>query len=168
MQEKHVRCFKALNGGVWHVTTPDRFQGILQESAILANPNLPDDMRWSTASFPSMARRLGAISVFDLRAFNYRSHYKKHGGTGWTSFMPTPRDCSKAVWIQIDIAKVGSDFISAREMVEKSRAGVDGNFIAFMEGAIQNKVETSAFSRVLEYCNSRKSFIEIDLKLVSS
>jgi hypothetical protein len=43
---------RELLGGLWHTTHPDRFEMILRSVAILPEPDIPDNERWSTFEGP--------------------------------------------------------------------------------------------------------------------
>ncbi|WP_278370487.1 hypothetical protein, partial [Pseudoalteromonas lipolytica] len=101
-----------LFGSVWHTTSLERYSMIVVNGCIKVNPDIPDSERWGTKlgekHFP-FVRSLGGISVFDFRDFDVDA-------TDWATFVPCRTDWQNAVWIEVDISKLGDRFKSAQSI----------------------------------------------------
>jgi len=159
---------KELIGGLWHTTHPDRFRSILNESAILPEPNLPDSERWGTAAgteFHPYVRSLGAISLFDFEDFDPDSYSEKCPSSSWAYFVPYRRDWSCAVWIEIDRTKVGApQFISGAELWAKHRAeNAVRRIMPYIEAAYIGSLPRSAFKRAFLVRKEQSALLPYDL-----
>lgn len=107
---------------VWHATSADRWAAIRQSGAILPDPPIPDSARWHTnagaAGFP-FVRSLGAVSLFDLRAFEATSYDARYPASRWRNFIPPNDDGRYGVWLAIDWVALGAQFISASALLER-------------------------------------------------
>lgn len=89
-----------LLNGLWHTTSLERMNMILDCGSILPEPNIPDSERWCTANgeknYP-FARHLGGISLFDFNGFNSESYSKNYPVSSWSSFVPKSRKFKSTV-----------------------------------------------------------------------
>ena len=144
-----------LFGSVWHTTSLERYSMIVGDGCIKANPDIPDSERWGTKLgekyFP-FVRSLGGISVFDFRDFDA-------GATDWATFVPCRTEWQSAVWIEVDISKLGDSFKSAQSIRQLwHQMGSTRKFITQIEGAVIGSIPTLAFKQVLVYDTQKSSF----------
>ncbi|MFZ3464557.1 hypothetical protein [Vibrio harveyi] len=147
-----------LLGSVWHTTSLERYAMIVDDGCIKANPNIADTERWGTQLgekyFP-FVRSLGGVSVFDFRNFDIDS-------TDWATFVPCQTNSQSAVWIEIDISKLGDNFKSARSIRDLwHQMGSTRKFITRIEGAVLGEIPTSAFKKILYYERQRRAFFTL-------
>tara|TARA_R110000824_G_scaffold381173_1_gene573811 strand:+ start:672 stop:1217 length:546 start_codon:yes stop_codon:yes gene_type:complete len=110
-----------LQTGIWHVTHPDRFEGIMNEG-LKPEPNIPNTERWKTSRGPKFypfVRKIGGVSLFDFRKFDPNIYCTTHPMSNWHQFVPHPKDWGGAVWICINQAALGLRFLSADEVVKR-------------------------------------------------
>ena len=96
------RAIKTLRGGLWHTTSPERFEGIQYYRAILVNPPIPEDEKWGTRSGPEgwpFVRKLGGVSLFDFEEFDIQTYKCKWPLSSWWEFVPFRQSWGAAVWI---------------------------------------------------------------------
>src|SRR2546425_12462859 len=108
-----------LLNGLWHTTTPSRYERIRDVGCILPNPPIPDAERWGTSQGPdyySYVRVLGGVSLFDFRDFDPDLYDAKYPMSNWRAFVPYRQECGVAVWIQIDRTKVLAALLDADEL----------------------------------------------------
>lgn len=82
---------RELLGGLWHTTHPDRFEMILRSAAILPEPDIPDNERWSTFEGPKFypyVRTIGGVSLFDFDGFEPENYGRKYPMSSWSYFVP--------------------------------------------------------------------------------
>ncbi|MGY5820761.1 hypothetical protein [Vibrio chemaguriensis] len=144
-----------LFGSVWHTTSLERYSMIVGDGCIKANPDIPDSERWGTnlgeKHFP-FVRSLGGISVFDFRDFDADS-------TDWATFVPCRTEWQSAVWIEVDISKLGDSFKSAQSIRELwHEVNSTRKFITQIEGAVIGSIPILAFKQVLVYDTQKSSF----------
>lgn len=140
-----------LLGGLWHTTSKERFQRILQDGTILPEPDLPDSERWNTRigsdGYP-YARSLGAVSLFDFQGFDYEAYQQKFPLSSVATFVPFRQTWGHAVWIEIDRAAVAASMIQPVDLVARWKA--DGaerrNIMPYVEAAHLGPIPTSAFA----------------------
>lgn len=137
-----------LYGSVWHTTSLERYLMITDDGCIKASPDIPESERWGTKlgaeHFP-FVRSLGGISVFDFRDFDTNA-------TDWATFVPCRSDWKSAVWIEIDVSKLGDSFKSAQSIRELwYEMNSTRKFITRIEGAVLGLIPASAFRQVLHY-----------------
>jgi hypothetical protein len=141
-----------LYGGLWHTTTPDRFEGILRSGAILPEPTIPDRERWATSQgrehYPYV-RSLGGVSLFDFDQFDPKAYSKKCSASSWAAFVPYLQHVGSAVWIEIDRARVSAYLISGPDLLAKwnSEGGHGHNIMPYIEAAHLGPLPLTAFRR---------------------
>lgn len=114
-----------LAGGIWHTTHPERFPSIMNEG-LKPDPDIPDSERWKTADGPEyfpFVRKLGGVSLFDLMDFDPDAYDQSHKLSSWRTFIPHRKDWEGAVWINIDCNVLGSNFVSADDLVHQWHDG---------------------------------------------
>jgi len=141
-----------IQGGVWHMTNLDRFRGILRSGAILPEPEIDNSERWSTSQgsewYPYV-RTLGGVSLFDFREFNPEQYSVKYPISSWREFVPYRSAWNDAVWIEIDVPKLGATFISGAELLARWKAEKVGNRIMpEIEAAHLGPLPRTAFKNV--------------------
>ena len=168
--EENAEYFSVLAGKVWHTTTPARLEMILSSGAVLANPPLNDSERWGcTPELYPLVRRLGGISVFDLRDLNFAEYVSAYGTSGWSAFIPAASGSEKSIWIEVNTENLKSSLISATELSEmEKKDGLKGNYIPNMEGAIINQIPLDSINSILEYSSHENSFTDITHLLAQS
>lgn len=144
-----------LLGSVWHTTNLERYSMIVSDGCIKANPDIPDCDRWGTKlgekHFP-FVRSLGGVSVFDFRDFDTDAK-------DWTTFVPCRTDWQSAVWIEVDISKLGDSFKSAQSIRELwHEVNSTRKFITKIEGAVIGSIPKLAFKQILVYDTKKSSF----------
>ena len=98
-----------LRDGLWHTTTPSRYEQIRSAGWIVPNPPIPDTERWGASQGPDYypyVRVLGGVSLFDFRDFDPDSYDAKYPMSNWRAFVPYRRECGAAIWIGLDRIKV--------------------------------------------------------------
>lgn len=115
-------ALEILTGGLWHTTHPARFRSILNDKAILPEPNIPNSERWKTFQGPEYypyVRTLGGVSLFDLREFDPEEYSNDYPSSTWEVFIPFRKEWGESVWIEIDYKKMGSNLLSGAETLTK-------------------------------------------------
>lgn len=82
---------------------------LLYVGCIKANLNIPNTERRGTKlgkKHVPLVRSLGGISAFDYRDFDA-------DGTDWATFVPYQTGWQSAVWIEVDISKLGDNQAAA-------------------------------------------------------
>jgi hypothetical protein len=159
--------WRELYGGLWHTTRPDRFAGILESGAILPNPDIPEKERWGTAigeeGYPYV-RTLNGVSLFDFYQFDRQSYDEKYPGSSLYYFVPCQLQWDSAVWIEVDREKIGPDFLSAIELMEKWKSGNScRRFMAEIEAAYLGPVPVSVFKRAFRVSKEDSQLIPLSL-----
>lgn len=116
---------RELHGGLWHTTHPDRFEMILRSAAILPEPDIPDNERWSTLEGPKFypyVRKIGGVSLFDFDGFEPENYGRKYPMSSWSYFVPYRRDWRTSVWIEIDRLLVARNIISSQDLAARQNA----------------------------------------------
>lgn len=150
-----------LQGGVWHTTKVSRFQGILRSAAILPEPEIPDSERWSTSQgsewYPYV-RTLGGVSLFDFRKFNREQYSEEFPVSTWAEFVPYRSEWKEAVWIEIDVGKLGKAFISGEGVLSRWKSAKDGNRIMpGIEAARVGPLPHTAFKTIFTVRQGRET-----------
>ena len=152
-----------LREGLWHTTSPERFDRIRFTGAIVCNPDLPDQERWATARGPDFypfVRTLGGVSLFDFAGFEPASYEKEYPCSSWRTFAPGRREWASAIWIEIDRAKVQLAFVSGKRVLElwKEREAYRHTVMPIIEAACIDAIPISAFVRVLRWSRDKCEF----------
>jgi len=146
MEVLRALVLQKLQGGVWHTTNMNRFQGILRSSAILPEPEIPDSERWR--GYPYV-RTLGGVSLFDFRKFNREQYWEDFPMSTWAEFVPYRRAWKEAVWIEIDVDKLGEAFLSGVDLLARwNAAKVGSRIMPEIEAAHVGPLPSTAFKTV--------------------
>ncbi len=116
---------RELLGGLWHTTHPDRFEMILQSAAILPEPDIPNNQRWSILEGPKFypyVRTIGGVSLFDFDGFDPEDYAQKYPMSSWSCFVPYRRDWRTSVWIEIDREFVAANIVSSEDLAALQNA----------------------------------------------
>jgi hypothetical protein len=147
-----TRVLRRLQGSVWHTTSSGRFRGILRSGAILPEPGIKETDRWGTSQgskYHPYVRTLGAVSLFDFRGFDHKLYSAKYPNSTWREFVPYRSAWKEAVWIEIDVSRLGRAFISGPALLARWRADKVGNRIMPMiEAAHIGPLPRTAFKEV--------------------
>lgn len=158
--------------GIWHTTSIERFNKILEVGYILAEPDISDKERWGTSSgsthYPYV-RKLGGISLFDFRNFSEEEYSDKYFSSSWSYFVPFIRKWGASIWIEIDYESLGSNFIAASCLAgqwEHEKAWKH-TIMPYIEGASMIPIATSLFKRVMISTSKNKDLKIYDFKLTT-
>lgn len=124
----HQIVLRELLGGLWHTTRRDRFDAILLAEAILPEPNIPNNERWSSCDGPELypyVRAIGGVSLFDFDSFEPDIYSRDYPLSSWAYFVPYHRGWRASVWIEIDRHLVAPQIISSHDLAEQQRAAGD-------------------------------------------
>ena len=143
-----------LVGHLWHTTHPDRFVSILEDGAILPEPDIPESDRWKTSKGPEFypyVRKLGGVSLFDFNNFDQESYNKKYPLCTWSEFVPFQLAWGSAVWIEIDREAVKDCLIPGGELLArwKKEEAHHHAIMSLIEAAHIGMISTTTFSRAL-------------------
>ncbi len=151
-EDYRKQVLDVLVGHLWHTTHPDRFVSILEDGAILPEPDIPESDRWKTSSGPEYhryARNLGGVSLFDFNDFDQYGYDEKYPLSTWREFVPFRSAWGSAVWIEIDRETVKNCLLSGGELLarwEKEEA-YRHTIIPLIEAAHIGLIPTASFSR---------------------
>jgi hypothetical protein len=166
---KQHYIWKELEGRLWHTTHPERFQRILECGAIFPEPDIPDRERWSTRIGPSgypYVRTLGGVSLFDFRQFDLEQYSNEYPVSSWEEFVPYRRSWGCAVWIEIDRAKISTQFKSGAELLimQNEEKKHRNKIMPYIEAAHLGPIPVSAFIRafVVNACSASCEPISIE------
>lgn len=161
--------WRELYGGLWHVTHPERFVGVLECGAILGDPKkIPDTDRWSTSQGPKhypYVRSIGGVSLFDFHEFYPESYRSKHASSNWAEFVPYRRVWGGAVWIEIDRQHDLPCFLSGCELLTKwkSDEAWGHKIMPLIEAAYLGPLPVAAFMRALFISGKDGQFHELEI-----
>jgi hypothetical protein len=161
MEVLRALVMQRLQGAVWHTTNRERFQGIMRSGAILPEPDIRDTERWSTAqgsNWYPYVRTLGGVSLFDFREFNPEQYSKDYPLSTWAEFVPYRSTWKEAVWIGIDVEKLGKTFLSGSDLLVRWKAaGVGNRIMPIIEAAHLGPLPCVAFKSVFYVCEGSAS-----------
>ena len=143
-----------LHGGLWHTTSPERFESIARDQEILPDPPIPDAERWGTAGGPDYfpyVRTLGGVSLFDFADFDPDSYSSSYPMSSWTEFVPCRGDWGAAIWIEIDRAAVLAALVPPAELVQrwKDTNSYRHRVMPYIEAAHLGPIPSGSWSRTL-------------------
>ncbi len=146
------RVLDVLIGCLWHTTHSDRFVSILEDGAILSEPDIPESDRWKTVKGPEYypyARILGGVSLFDFNDFDPESYDEKYPLSTWREFVPFRSAWGSAVWIEIDRETVKNCLLSGDELLArwKKEEAHHHSIMPLIEAAHVGMISTTSFSR---------------------
>ena len=144
----------ALHGGLWHTTSPQRFEAIARDQEILPDPPIPDAERWGTGMGPDYypyVRTLGGVSLFDFVDFDPETYSASYPMSNWTEFVPFREDWGVAIWIEIDRAGVRDALISPAGLVQrwKDTNSHRHRVMPHIEAAHLGPIPTRCWSRII-------------------
>jgi hypothetical protein len=152
-----------LKNAVWHTTSQERFQGILESEYILPDPPIPDKERWGTAAGPTghpYVRSLGGISLFDFNHFDESQYEKKYPLSNWYAFVPKPHKSDSAVWIRLDSSMLDERFIDGRSLLKRWKSeNATRRIMPEIEAAYLGPLSVSLFEDVMAYREGKWSKI---------
>jgi hypothetical protein len=143
---------KALQGGLWHTTPPDRFQRIQELGAILPIPENPNPDGWKTMGgdpYRPYAHTLNGVSLLDFDQFDPETYAAKCPMSDWHTFVPYREKWGSAVWIEINREQVATALISGADVVTRwnSDKAYRHNFMPYIEAVHVGPLPRSAFVR---------------------
>ena len=155
-----------LRGAIWHTTNTERFNRILEDGFILANPSISNFGRWNTARGPKYypyVRSINGVSLFDFNDFDELGYSKKYPICQWRNFVPCLSKYDTAFWIEIDPDKIADNLISGKILLErwKQQKELQRNIMPIIEVAHIGSIPICAFRRVLNYSADTKDFKEV-------
>ncbi len=165
-----MRFPEELRGGLWHTTTPDRYERIVVTGSILPEPDIADSERWKTSQGPDhypYVRTLGGVSLFDFRGFEPETYSNTHPMSAWTAFVPCPRKATVAVWIEIERAKVAPALIDVDTLVArwKQENAYGHTIMPRIEAAHIGPIPITSVSRVLRFVGETQRFEPLPLPM---
>ena len=147
----------SLRHNLWHQTAPARFDDIVRDGAIVAEPSIDNSTRWKTGRGPDFypyVRHIGGVSVFDFRNVDMDDFERTCILCNWSDFVPFLASAQEAVWIEINphheaIEKgfVTSGELWARQDDERAHRHT---LMPRIEAAVVPSVPKAAFIRVLQ------------------
>ena len=149
-----TRFPRVLEAGLWHTTTLDRFEGIRAIGAILPEPNIADAERWHTSQGPDyypFARTIGGISLFDFQGFDPETYNDKYVMSVWQEFVPFREKEGGAIWLEIDRANVGAEYVNPQALLARWKEGgrLQHTLMPMIEGAYIGRLPVALVRRVL-------------------
>lgn len=148
--------WQELQGRLWHTTHPQRFRDILIRGAILPEPDIVNGDRWKTIRGPEYypyVRSIGGVSLFDFYDFDRVRYSERCPSSSWAHFVPFNRDWGRAVWIEIDRAKVAKGFISGPDLIARQNRekAHRHTLMPYIEAAYIGELPRAAFLRAIEF-----------------
>lgn len=155
-----------LLGGLWHTTSSNRFQKIIESGYILPNPPVPDQERWGTNQGPDFwpyVRFLGGVSLFDFDGFDPDVYSENYPLSSWREFIPYRRKWGHSVWIEINRETIVEGFISSVMLLAKWKQdeAYRHRIMPYIEAANLRPIPLVAFSRVFKCGNDTKDFEKV-------
>ncbi|MBU1138818.1 MAG: hypothetical protein KKA76_07570 [Proteobacteria bacterium] len=149
--------------GLWHSTSPERYDGIVETGAILPEPDLPETERWGSKMgkehYP-LVRALGGVSLFDFNDFEPEKYSKKFISSSWTHFVPGRSSWPQTIWIKIDRSSIIENLITGNELLKIWNDSMYGhNLMPIIECAHIGKLPTKKFQEIFCYDSKSDKFI---------
>lgn len=140
--------------GIWHTTSIERFNKILERGSILAQPDISDENRWGTSSgvmYYPYVRKLGGISLFDFRNFSELQYSKEFPLSSWHYFVPFIKKWGASIWIEIEYESLGDNFIAGKCLIEQweREQAWKHSIMPNIEAASMVPIPSSLFKRVM-------------------
>ncbi|MDS7932153.1 hypothetical protein RMB03_01050 [Acinetobacter sp. V91_7] len=149
-----MRFPQELLTGIWHTTSIERFNKILETGYILAEPDISDESRWGNSSgsmhYPYV-RKLGGISLFDFRYFSPSKYSRQFSLSSWRYFVPVIEKWGTSIWIEIDYESLGNNFIPGNCLVKQweHEKAWKHTIMPHIEAASMIPISTNLFKRVM-------------------
>ena len=145
---------ETLHGGLWHTTSPERFDSISRDEEILPDPPTPDADRWGASRGPDYfpyVRTLGGISLFDFSDFDPSGYSDSYPMSTWTEFVPFRETWGASIWIGINRATVRGALIAPAKLVQrwKDTDSYRHRVMPYIEAAHLGPIPSEAWSRTL-------------------
>lgn len=143
-----------LHAGLWHTTSPQRFDCIARDQEILPNPPIPDAERWGTGMGPDYfpyVRTMEGVSLFDFTDFDPETYSASYPMSSWTEFVPFRKAWGAAIWIEIDRVAVRDALIPPVELVQrwKDTNSHRHRVMPYIEAAHLGPIPSGCWSRIL-------------------
>ena len=158
---------ETLQGSLWHTTSQTRFTGIRSKQAILRDPPIPDDERWSTRLGPDgwpYVRTLGGVSLFDFAEFEPDAYSARCPMSSWREFVPFRKDWGASIWIEIDRQKAAQLLVNPAELLarQKRENAYRHRIMPHIEACYMGDVPSSLFVRALLIANGDSDFRRVE------
>jgi hypothetical protein len=155
-----------LLNGLWHSTSPERYEGISATGAISPEPDLPEAERWGTnlgeEHYP-LVRTLGGVSLFDFNDFEPEAYSKKYPSSSWSTFVPGNNKWSQTIWIEIDRSSITKNLKTGKDLLKIWHEKMYGhNLMPIIECAHIGDLSTNKFQKILLYDATSETFTEIN------
>lgn len=152
MKTLRERTLDILVGGVWHTTSQNLYERIVETGGIAPEPDIPNAERFRTGGgqqYYPYARSIGAVSVFDFRDFDLTEYEALYPGHSLFYFLPCRLTLDSAIWIEIDTHAAAKQLISGPDLLRrwKSDKAHARAIMGHVEGAHIGVIPTSAFRR---------------------
>ncbi len=163
-----------LHGRLWHTTTPNRYQMIIDSGFILPYPLIPDRERWKTGKGPDFypyVRLLEGVSLFDFEGFDPETYCEIYPLSNWQEFVPYRRAWGQSIWIEIDRQIIKAGFIGGKKLIEKwnQDKAHKHTIMPIIEAAHLGSIPIEAFRRVFRCGDDTSGFEKMiypDLHLI--
>ncbi|MEZ0149470.1 MAG: hypothetical protein AB9Q19_09175 [Candidatus Reddybacter sp.] len=156
-----------LMGGLWHTTSLDRFNRILEFGAISPVPDIPDNERWCTragsANYPYI-RHIGGVSLFDFAEFNPKIYSGKYPASSWSSFVPQCERFDQTVWIEINREQAEKNLITGVDLLSRWKNGgeLSRNIMPLIECAYIGRLGVNLFVQAYLYESGANTFSKLE------
>lgn len=155
-----------LQGGLWHTTSAERFESILDAGEISPDPPIPNLQRWGTAKGPSLypfVRSIGGVSLFDFSGFDESAYNTKYPLSMWKTFVPCFSGWDEAVWIELDRSAIANGFIDGTALLARWRQQneLGRKIMPIIEAAHIGPIPISAFCRAYKFNRHNQELNEI-------
>lgn len=155
-----------LLNGLWHCTSLERFNKILQTGSIECEPSIPDSDRFCSTTDPiyPFVRSLGGVSLFDFREFSPQAYSKKYPVSSWWTFAPNCERFETTVWIRIDAIKVSDRLVTGRDLLKcwKTLKQYRRSIMPIIECAYIGDLNISCFTSAYRFDVCSNAFIKIE------
>ena len=155
-----------LLSGLWHCTSLERFNKILQTGAIKCEPDIPDSDRFCSAkdSIYPFVRSLGGVSLFDFREFSPQAYSKKYPCSSWWTFAPNCERFDTTIWIKVDAIKVSGNLVIGRDLLKcwKKLKQCRRSIMPIIECAYIGDLDISCFTSAYRFDVPSNMFIKIE------
>jgi hypothetical protein len=109
-----------------------------------------------------MRAHSAASACFDFRKFNREQYSEDFPVSTWAEFVPYRSEWKEAVWIQIDIDKLGKAFISGEDLLARWKSAKVGNRIMpKMEAAHVGPLPHTAFRTIFIVCEGSETLYPV-------
>ena len=159
---------RELLNGLWHATSRQRLENIINCGAISPEPDISDNERWSTSRGPEYypyVRYLGGVSLFDFYNFDPIKYKTDYPVSNWSEFVPYCSRYEETVWIKINREDLSQNFINGDELLQKwkNENSLVRKLMPIIECAHLGELEVSKFDQVYLYEKENGLFIELPI-----